>query len=133
MGKEQINIASANFETGKESDQNDRVFDVLRLLSSAVVTARKEFYDEICQNSLEDCTFSLWSQYEFPDRGDSASPITEIYGDVAGFIRLLDFIRLEVAEYLDNKRCAELLSECVRRLIAVHGLAQENIYAGTVI
>lgn len=110
--------------------------EVLRLLGSARVAIKLGCGDEFAENLLDEGMSHLRQRYglsvEDSDRDMTLSSLGDdlvwAKSSLQTLVRMLLYVKAEVAENLRDETCANLLTQCIDRILQTKKLCLENIF-----
>jgi len=104
-------------ELGACSDQlRADAHSVLVLLNSARISLQAHAVEHTCVETLMACISRLQDQYDFTD-GDVGGGIVWREASVTAILRLLDYVKGEILDKLNDEQCVDDISTCIDYLL----------------
>jgi len=107
---------------GHSSKSQSDVKGVSFLLLSIQASLQQLGADKLCSTIMEECVASFQKRHNLTD-GDLPERIVWKESSLEALLRLLDYLRAEVKEQLNDQACAQQLSLCVDQLTKSHQLS----------
>jgi hypothetical protein len=101
---------------GHSTKSRSDIKGVLFLLLSIRASLQRHGVDGHCSTIMQDCIASFQKRYNLTDE-DMSEGIVWTETSIEALLRLLDYLRAEVKEQLNDQSCAQQLSLCIDRLM----------------
>jgi hypothetical protein len=94
----------------------DEILGVANLLVLARSSVKCNYPDKICIELLDECISHLTTRYGVSRAKLSGNPKRQGSAELPALLRVLQYAKADALESLNEHGCADLLSECIRRL-----------------
>jgi hypothetical protein len=113
-------------------NSRDDIVGIASLLLMAKASATLHCPDRVCISLMEKCITRLLKRHGLSRAKLGGDMRTKEFIELSALLRILRYAQVEAIHSLSDAGCADLLGECINRLIRTHQLSQTCLYPPTV-